>query len=62
MQIDSTHTDAMVLAVTESACLARPGDVVLLAPAAASMEMFSGYPERGQIFANAARAVNGADQ
>ena len=60
VQIDSTQTDAMDLAVTEAARLARPGDVVLLAPAAASKDMFSGYPERGDLFAQAARRASGA--
>ncbi|NYJ75113.1 UDP-N-acetylmuramoyl-L-alanine--D-glutamate ligase [Allobranchiibius huperziae] len=60
VQIDSIQTDAMDLAVTEAARLARPGDVVLLAPAAASKDMFSGYPERGDLFAQAARRVSGA--
>ncbi|MEO8851255.1 MAG: UDP-N-acetylmuramoyl-L-alanine--D-glutamate ligase [Allobranchiibius sp.] len=54
VQIDVTHTDAMDLAVKQAARLARPGDVVLLAPAAASKDMFTGYPQRGELFAAAA--------
>jgi len=37
--------------VREASRLARPGDTVLLAPAAASMDMFRDYRERGQAFA-----------
>jgi UDP-N-acetylmuramoylalanine--D-glutamate ligase len=39
--------------VQEAASLARPGDVVLLAPAAASMDMFASYSARGDAFAEA---------
>jgi len=39
--------------VTLAASLARPGDVVLLAPAAASMDMFANYGERGSAFERA---------
>ena len=34
-----------------------PGDIVLLAPAAASLDLFSGYAERGDAFAAAVRAA-----
>jgi UDP-N-acetylmuramoylalanine--D-glutamate ligase len=49
----------MAQAVLAAAGLARPGDVVLLAPAAASMDMFTDYAHRGRAFAAAARAVAG---
>ncbi len=41
------------LVVARAADLARPGDVVLLAPAAASMDMFRDYKHRGDEFAAA---------
>ena len=37
--------------------LARPGGVVLLAPACASQDMFRDYKERGDVFASAARRL-----
>ena len=43
----------MEAAVRRAAALARPGDVVLLAPAAASMDQFRDYAERGRAFAAA---------
>lgn len=46
-------------AVREAFRLARPGDTVLLSPAAASMDMFTDYHHRGEVFAAAVRALPG---
>ncbi len=46
----------MTEAVAAAAGLARPGETVLLAPAGASFDQFSGYADRGDAFAEAVRA------
>jgi UDP-N-acetylmuramoylalanine--D-glutamate ligase len=45
--------DPMTAAVSAASAMARPGDVVLLAPAAASLDMFVSYARRGDAFAEA---------
>ncbi|MEV5507069.1 UDP-N-acetylmuramoyl-L-alanine--D-glutamate ligase [Streptomyces orinoci] len=57
VDLDRTDTGAMAAAVREAARLAGPGDTVLLAPACASMDMFTNYQERGESFARAVREL-----
>ena len=47
IEVASTDDGVMTEVVHAAAGLARPGDTVLLAPAAASYDMFSGYAARG---------------
>ncbi|MCP9946168.1 UDP-N-acetylmuramoyl-L-alanine--D-glutamate ligase [Streptomyces somaliensis] len=61
VDLDRTDTGAMAAAVREAARLARPGDTVLLAPACASMDMFTDYNRRGDAFADAVRALAAGD-
>lgn len=56
--VDSGDDGAMTEVVAAAAGLAQPGDVVLLAPAAASMDMFADYAQRGRAFAAAAAALS----
>ena len=52
-------SEAVMAAVVDAARgLARPGDTVLLAPAGASFDQFSGYGDRGDAFAAAVRAAD----
>jgi UDP-N-acetylmuramoylalanine--D-glutamate ligase len=60
--VDGTGVGVMAQAVRRAAALARPGDVVLLAPAAASMDQFTDYGDRGRAFAAAVRRLPGAAQ
>ncbi|MGH8836891.1 MAG: UDP-N-acetylmuramoyl-L-alanine--D-glutamate ligase [Actinomycetes bacterium] len=48
-----TDTEVMDEVVAQAGRLARPGDTVLLAPAAASMDIFANYGVRGDRFAAA---------
>ncbi len=57
VDLDRTDTGAMIQAVQEARRLARPGDTVLLAPACASMDMFTNYNQRGDAFAQAVREL-----
>ncbi|MBT2504625.1 UDP-N-acetylmuramoyl-L-alanine--D-glutamate ligase [Streptomyces sp. ISL-98] len=57
VDLDRTDTGAMSAAVREAARLARPGDTVLMAPACASMDMFTNYIKRGEAFADAVREL-----
>ncbi|GAB96301.1 UDP-N-acetylmuramoylalanine--D-glutamate ligase [Kineosphaera limosa] len=54
-EVASTDTGAMEEVVAAAASFAEAGDVVLLAPAAASLDMFPSYGARGDAFAAAVR-------
>ncbi len=54
-------SDVMKKAVSAAAELAQSGDAVVLAPAAASMDQFTDYAHRGNLFAQAVRELIGGE-
>jgi UDP-N-acetylmuramoylalanine--D-glutamate ligase len=57
-----TDSDAVMAAVVrEAAALATAGDAVVLAPAAASLDMFDSYGHRGRSFADAVGRLHASD-
>ena len=56
-QAPSVRVASIESAVAAAAERAQPGDLVLLSPACASLDMFRNYEERGQRFALAARGL-----
>ncbi len=51
--LELRRVSSMGEAVTQASSLARPGDIVLLAPACSSFDMFRSYSERGDHFQRA---------
>lgn len=57
IEVDDAHTESVMTRVVRAAAeIAEDGDVVLLAPAAASFDQFTSYADRGNAFAAAVRA------
>jgi UDP-N-acetylmuramoylalanine--D-glutamate ligase len=56
---EASVTRIMTAVVDAARGLAKPSDTVLLAPAGASFDQFSGYGQRGDAFAAAVRALTG---
>jgi len=54
---ETRHASSMAEAVEQAAALAQVGDVVLLAPACSSFDMFRSYVERGDQFQRAVQSL-----
>jgi UDP-N-acetylmuramoylalanine--D-glutamate ligase len=57
-RVDVLNAASMDEAVAAAARLARPGDCVVLAPACASLDMFTDYAARGEAFVQAVEALD----
>lgn len=55
--VSTERVDTMQEAVEVAAVAAEPGDLVLLAPACASFDMFNSYGHRGNVFKEAVNAL-----
>ena len=62
VDVPNTDTGVMDIVVARAGGLAQAGDVVLLAPAGASMDMFDNYGARGDAFAEAVHRYASRDQ
>ncbi len=58
--VPTQRVETMAQAVHAARAVAKAGDVVLLAPGCSSFDMFTGYAERGRVFAEAVQAMAGA--
>lgn len=58
--VPTSDASSMAEAVQRAQASATAGDLVLLAPGCASFDMFSGYEERGRVFADSVRRLPGA--
>lgn len=55
--VEMSDAQSMQEAVTMCGSIAQAGDVILLAPACASFDMFQDYGHRGRVFKDAVRAM-----
>jgi UDP-N-acetylmuramoylalanine--D-glutamate ligase len=59
IEISNLNPEAIDEVVAEASRIANPGDVVLLAPACASWDMYQNYSQRGDMFARAVLKLTG---
>jgi UDP-N-acetylmuramoylalanine--D-glutamate ligase len=56
-QVETLEFNSLELAVQAAADVAKEGDIVLLSPACASLDMFRNYAHRSEVFVDAVREV-----
>lgn len=59
IEISNLNPEAIDEVVLQASKIASPGDVVLLAPACASWDMYQNYSQRGDMFARAVLKLSG---
>jgi UDP-N-acetylmuramoylalanine--D-glutamate ligase len=52
------HAETLETAIRHAAAAAKPGDIVLLAPACASFDQFRNYEHRGKVFKEVVRGLS----
>ncbi|GGW94230.1 UDP-N-acetylmuramoyl-L-alanine--D-glutamate ligase [Alteromonas halophila] len=57
MTPQAQRADSLEHAVRQAAAEAKPGDIILLSPACASLDMFSNYIHRAEVFRDAVHAL-----
>jgi UDP-N-acetylmuramoylalanine--D-glutamate ligase len=55
--VEVVHAETLENAVRKASVAARPGEVVLLAPACASFDQFKSYEHRGKMFKELVRGL-----
>jgi UDP-N-acetylmuramoylalanine--D-glutamate ligase len=60
--VDTRTVESLDAAVEQAHQLAAAGDIVLLSPACASFDMFSGFEERGRSFQKAVHRLGGSNE
>lgn len=60
--VDTRTVESLDAAVEQAHQLAGAGDIVLLSPACASFDMFSGFEERGRSFQKAVHRLGGSNE
>lgn len=55
--VEIVHAETLENAIRKANAVAKPGDVVLLAPACASFDQFKNYEQRGKVFKEIVRGL-----
>lgn len=60
--VDLVRSGTLEIAIKQAAAVAKPGDVILLAPACASFDQFQSYEHRGKVFKQLVKALQDRKQ